>query len=234
MKKFVGKEKALFTIAIDGPSGAGKSTVARLVARHLEYVYIDTGAMYRALTLKALQEGIDLKDEKALSRLAAETRIIFDFAGEIGENQRIYCDNEEVTFAIRTPEVSRNVPLVARVPGVRKYMVNMQRQISLNGGVVMDGRDIGSYVLPHADYKFYLTASIKERALRRKVELENKGIFIEFNELEKEMVERDILDMQREVGPLVQVADAVVIDTTQMSIEEVVEKILEIINGGEK
>ncbi|MGI6648442.1 MAG: (d)CMP kinase [Bacillota bacterium] len=219
-------------IAIDGPAGAGKSTVARLVAERLNYIYIDTGALYRALTYKALQKGIDLRNEEALSDLAANTNIIL--LAENGAAQRVFCDDEDVTYLIRTPEVSRYVPIVARVPGVRANLVRIQREMSLNGGAVLDGRDIGSYVLPDAEFKFFLTASNRERALRRQQELAAKGFQTDLIELEKEMIERDLLDSQREVGPLVQVPDAVVIDTTTMTIEEVVCKMLEIINGGEK
>jgi cytidylate kinase len=226
------KIKQLLVVAIDGPSGAGKSTVARLVADRLNFIYIDTGAMYRALTLKALNNGIDLKDENFLIQLTAETDI--SLIAEPGQLQCVICDSQDVTLLIRSPEVSRHVAQVAQVPGVRDYMVRIQRQAGLSGGVVMDGRDIGSRVFPDAKYKFFLTASKSVRALRRQRELREKGFYTELVELEKEMMERDLSDSQREVGPLIQVPDAVVLDTTEMTIEEVVDKMLGIINGGEK
>ena len=219
-------------IAIDGPSGAGKSTVARLIAEHLNFIYIDTGAMYRALTLKALQKEINLNDEQKMSQLVANTHITL--LGEPGKPQRVLCDTEDVTDLIRNPEISRCVAVIAQIPEVRRQMVRIQRQLGRQGGVVMDGRDIGSQVFPDAQFKFFLTASNRVRAQRRQKELQEKGFQVDLTELEKEMIERDLSDSQREVGPLVQVSDAVVIDTTEMTVEEVVGKILEIINGGEK
>jgi len=222
----------LIVVAVDGPAGAGKSTVARLVAECLNFIYIDTGAMYRALTLKALNNGVDLGDEQLLIRLAKNTEIAL--CAEPGCIQRVYCDSEDVTRLIRTPEVSRFVAQVAQFPGVREHMVQLQRKAGLSGGIVMDGRDIGSRVFPDAQYKFFLTASNSVRVLRRQQELKDKGYYTDLIELEKEMIERDLADSTREVGPLIQVPDAVVIDTTDLTIEEVVGEMLEIINGGKK
>lgn len=219
-------------IAIDGPAGAGKSTVARIIAERLKLLYIDTGAMYRALTLKAIREGIDLKDADLLTQLAEKTdiQLTYSQAGGI----RVYCDCQEVTGEIRTPEVSRQVSLVAGVPGVRKEMVRQQRNLGSQGGIVMDGRDIGSEVFPDADFKFFLTASPCVRAKRRQLEMAANGCHQNLEEIEKEMIERDRQDTERQAGPLIKVPEAIAIDTTDLSLEQVVEKMLERINGGEK
>ena len=219
-------------VAIDGPAGAGKSTAARLIAEALNLLYIDTGAMYRALTFKALQQGVDLTDEQLLTELAETTEICL--ASEPGQLLRVFCDSQEVTDQIRTPEVSRYVALLSQSPGVREHMLRLQRQAGQRGGMVMDGRDIGSRIFPEAQFKFFITASYPVRVWRRQQEMRAKGFDPDPAELEKEMIERDLTDRNREVGPLIQVPDAVVIDTTELSIEEVVEKILEIINGGKK
>lgn len=212
------------TIAIDGPAGAGKSTVARRVAERLGYLYIDSGAMYRALTLKALRLGIDPGDGPALGALAAQTEIAL-VQGPHGD--RILLDGVDVTGAIRDPEVTRHVSAVAAVPAVRARLVELQRAVARGGGVVMDGRDIGSHVLPRADRKFFLTASLQERARRRQEELAAAGHRVPLAELEADIARRDHLDSTRPVSPLVQVPDAVVIDTTGLAVEEVVNRILE-------
>lgn len=219
-------------IAIDGPAGSGKSTVSRIIADHLRLLYIDSGAMYRALTLKAIQEGIDLQDHQSLTQMAERTSILLDYHPE--NETRVFCDHREVTGEIRSPEVSRCVSLVARVPGVRREMVKQQRKLGEAGGVVMDGRDIGSEVFPDADFKFFLTASLEQRALRRQLELAEKGYRHCLEEIKKELIERDRLDCEREVGPLVKVPGAIAIDTSNLSLEQVVEKMLAIISGGEK
>ncbi|MDN5363797.1 MAG: CMP/dCMP kinase [Eubacteriales bacterium] len=210
-------------VAIDGPAGAGKSTVARQVADRLGYLYIDTGAMYRALTWKALMLGVNLEDENALTALAANTDVALTGSGE---GQRVYVDGREVTEEIRRPEVSRAVSLVARVPGVREEMMCLQRQLAAGGRVVLDGRDIGTCVLPCADCKIFLTASPEERARRRWLELKGKGYEVSFEQILAEIKERDRIDSQREVAPLKPAEDAVVIDTTGMTLPEVVEKVI--------
>jgi len=220
------REGRNLVVAIDGPAGAGKSTVARQVSKDLGYIYIDTGAMYRALTVKALRQGIILYDEAALSRLAKETEIRLTYQDH---TQVIFMDGEDVSVAIRTPQVSQNVSLVARVPGVRTEMVELQRRLAQNGGVVMDGRDIGTFVLPEAECKIFLTASARERALRRARDLEASGYEVDIDELEKEIATRDRIDSTREMAPLQQASDAILIDTSDMSFNEVVDKIKEYI-----
>jgi cytidylate kinase len=212
------------SITIDGPAGAGKSTVARKLAEHLGFTYIDTGAMYRAVTYKALREGVDLKDEEALSRVAAAFR--FEVAADKDGIPRVYLDGEEVTEEIRSPAVSRNVSLVARVGGVRKEMVRRQREMARNGNVVMEGRDAGTVILPEAEFKFFLTASREERARRRQAELREKGLEVSLEQMAAEIEERDRIDSTREVSPLHPAHDAQIIDCSQLSAEEVVRVIL--------
>lgn len=211
-------------IAIDGPAGAGKSTVAKLVARELNFLYIDTGAMYRALTWKALSQGLDFNDEAALTRLANNTNIVLSSSED--NNILVFVDGQEVTEAIREPVISQHVSYLARVAWVRTAMVDLQQQMAQGGGVVMDGRDIGTFVLPEAQCKIFLVASIEERAQRRYKELTAKGLQIDLPQLIKEMAERDRLDSEREVAPLMAAQDAVILDSSGKSIGQVVEEIL--------
>lgn len=210
-------------IAIDGPAGAGKSSVAREVAKGLGYIYIDTGAMYRALTLKAINQSIDLSDEEALTEMAEGTDIALAYAEN--KSQIIYLDGHDVSTDIRSPEVSQNVSLVAKVPGVRKEMVILQRQLASRGGVIMDGRDIGTNVLPKADLKFYLTASVDIRAKRRFIEMKNQGYDVDLASLKEEIAQRDKMDWERKTAPLVKAPDAICIDTSAMNLNEVIAKI---------
>jgi cytidylate kinase len=213
------------TIAIDGPAGAGKSTVAQLVAQRLGYVYIDTGAMYRAVTLQALRAKADLFCEAELSELAQCVNI--NLKNQQGEAKPlVYLDGEDVTREIRTPEISRHVSQVAQITGVRKRMAELQRQMGKSGGVVMDGRDIGTHVLPWAEIKIFLTASIEERALRRGKELREKGYQVDMEALKAEIGNRDQMDMERETAPLIQAPDAVLLDSTLLNIDGVVDRIL--------
>ncbi|MCL1631844.1 (d)CMP kinase [Sporolactobacillus sp. CPB3-1] len=216
----------LFQVAIDGPAAAGKSTVAKITAKSLGYVYIDTGAMYRSLTYKALKEKVDLNDGDALKKLLdhTEIRLVQEYTG-----QKVYVDGENVTERIRYPEVSEHVSLVSSHEPVRKVMVDRQRQLAKSCNVVMDGRDIGTHVLPGAQVKVFLNASVEERAVRRYREEEKKGRHSDMDALRKAIALRDKKDMEREVSPLIKAEDAVVVDTTSLSVDEVVEKILTLV-----
>ena len=213
-------------IAIDGPAGAGKSTIAKMVAKRLGFLYIDTGAMYRAVAYCALEKGINVQSREQVVELASGLQIALQ-NGEDGR-LRVYCNGIDVTERIREQAVSRNVSKVASVPEVRVKMVEQQRKIASCGGVVMDGRDIGTYVLPDAQLKFFITASLEERTTRRMKELAEKGVFITFSALKKEIALRDKIDSEREMAPLSAAEDAVIIDTTDMTVEQVVEKIIKI------
>ena len=209
-------------IAIDGPAGAGKSTVAKLAAQKLNYNYIDTGAMYRAVAWQALEQKAELTDQ-AIAALARDLDLRLEY---INGTTKVTVAGQDITEAIRTPEVSRLVPKVAQVGEIRKIMLELQRNMAKSGGVVMDGRDIGTHVLPDADIKIFLTASIAERAKRRWLELTEKGYTIDLAELETEIAARDKEDSERELAPLIAAPDAINIDTTQLSIDETVTKIL--------
>ncbi|MBT2642070.1 (d)CMP kinase [Bacillus sp. ISL-41] len=213
------------SIAIDGPAAAGKSTVAKIVAEKLTYIYIDTGAMYRALTYKALNKGASLDNEARLIEILNDTSIVL-MPGESG--QMVLLDGIEVTNEIRSAEVTNQVSYVAVHEFVRKEMVNRQQQFAVDGGVVMDGRDIGTHVLPNAEVKVFLLASVEERAQRRHAENIQKGFPSDLEKLKEEIAARDKIDSEREVAPLKKAEDAVEIDTTSLSIQDVVEKIMEL------
>lgn len=217
------------TIAIDGPAGAGKSTVAKKVARRLGFLYIDTGAMYRSVAYEALKRGVDLLDEDALTDLSRAVDIALTV--DPGNKTRVLLNNKEVTGEIRAPEVSRVVSLVARVPGVRREMVRRQREMASMGGVVMEGRDIGTAVLPGAEFKFFLTASPLERAKRRAKELHMQGHRIDLQQLAREIEERDRLDSTRETDPLRPAPEAEIIDCSEMDADRVAELIAGRVRG---
>lgn len=216
------KHKEL-VIAIDGPAGSGKSTVSKLVAKKLELLYIDTGAMYRALTLKAMRKSLDLKDENVLTDIVRATEI--DLKSSAG-SLSVMLDGEDVASLIRTPELTNNVKYIARIPAVRAEMVRLQRLIGERSGAVLEGRDIGTVVFPDADYKFYLDADPDERARRRFKELAESGQKVSIEEIKTDVLSRDESDMTRSVGALKKADGAIVIDTTKLSIQEVVDRIL--------
>ena len=209
-------------VAIDGPAGAGKSTVAQLAAKQLGYTYIDTGAMYRAVAWKTLQQGQEVTDELILE-VVKDIDVNLQYADG---KTKVTVDGTDVSAAIRTPEVSGIVSQVAALGPVRVKMVDLQRKMAERGGVLMDGRDIATNVLPNADVKIFLTASIEERAQRRWKELKQKGYDISLEKLQQDIAARDKADSEREISPLVQAEDATLLDTTGLSIDEVVARIL--------
>jgi CMP/dCMP kinase len=213
------------SIAIDGPAAAGKSTVAKIVAEKFSYIYIDTGAMYRAITFKAQQADINLDDEMSLFNLLQNTKIEL-LPG--AEGQLVYIDGKDVTEEIRSSEVTNCVSIVAKHKLIRDEMVKRQQQFAKRGGVVMDGRDIGTFVLPNAEVKVFLLASVEERAQRRHLENMKKGYPSDLEKLKEEIATRDKIDSEREFAPLRKADDAVEIDTTSLTIEDVVAKIVDL------
>jgi cytidylate kinase len=214
-------------IAIDGPAGAGKSTVAREVAARLGYLHIDSGAMYRALTVKILRLGIDIYDAELVMELAEHT-VVDLLPNEGGQENRVILDGVDITDQIREPAVSAAVPVVSTYPKVRSGLLAQQRLLAARGGVVMDGRDIGTVVLPDADVKVFLTATLTERAVRRQREMAARGVGSNPESVIAEIAARDTADSSRAISPLVQAADAVLIDTTQIPIQDVVEHLISI------
>lgn len=215
-------------IAIDGPASAGKSTIAKILAQQLNYVYVDTGAMYRTVTLAALQAGVDVHDEQAVVALLPEIKISFAPGEPV---QKVFLNGKEITEDIRSLEVTGNVSFVAAYAEVRQAMTRFQRQIAAESSVVMDGRDIGTTVLPDAQVKIFLIASVAERAQRRFKENEAKGITTTLAELEKSIADRDYLDSHREISPLRKADDAVEVDTTGLTIDEVVVAVKKVITA---
>lgn len=212
-------------IAIDGPAGAGKSTLAKAVACELQALYLDTGAMYRAMGLKVLRQGAAPGDVPRVARIAQETRVEVRY---VAGSQRVLLDGEDVSEEIRRPEVSQAASQVSAVPEVRAQLVALQREIARHSDVVMDGRDIGTHVLPDATLKIFLTASPEQRALRRHLELQQKGMPGSYEQVLKELVARDQMDMSREISPLKRAEDAVELNTTDMTVEQAVEAVLQL------
>jgi len=212
-----------FVIAIDGPAASGKSTTARLAAQKLGYLYIDTGAMYRAMTVKVLEHRLDLRDEAGIVALAEETRI------ELRQHEnslKVFLDHRDVTRSIRSQEVTKAVSAVSAIRKVREVMVREQRRIAKDGGVILEGRDIGTVVFPDADLKIFMKASVEKRAMRRRKELALESMEVPLEDLVSDIRERDRKDSEREVSPLRLASDAVVMDTSDMTIEEQVEFIV--------
>lgn len=219
------KNKIYPKIAIDGPAGAGKSTVAREVSTRLNIKYLDTGAMYRAITLKVVRNNIDLDNLELLAEVLEQTSI------EIGEDKKVFLDGEDVTEEIRQPHVNDMVSPVSCISIVRRLLVAMQQAVAAqSNGIIMEGRDIASRVMPDADYKIYLDAALQERTRRRSKEQLEKGIELSEKEVASEILNRDNIDSQRDDSPLTIVNDAIIIDTTGMTFEMVVDKIIEIVN----
>jgi len=218
--------KKQLIIAIDGPSGAGKSTLSKALAARAGYLNIDTGAMYRSVALLAQRAGIDSKNEQALAELCRGLQI--EFVREQGQ-ERVLVNGEDVSQAIRTPEVSLLTAKVAACPSVREALVGLQRRLGESGGVVLEGRDIGTVVFPQAEVKFFLSASAEERGRRRFAELQAKGLQVDLQQTIKEVEERDRADEAREHAPLRRAEDAIVIDSTRLTIEEVLVEMLRIV-----
>ena len=227
-----GKRKLPRTVAIDGPSASGKSSVGYLVAERLGYPFLDTGAMYRALTWLALQRGVHLEDEEGLGRLAAQVDMkLGPPAAASCERCTIWVDGEDLTAVLRRPEVEAAVSLVSRVPQVRRALVTLQQRLASRRRVVMAGRDIGTVVLPRADLKVYLDASLEERARRRQEELAILGHSSSRSDIREEILRRDAIDSGREASPLKVAEDAIVINTDGLDQEQVVEKVLALAEG---
>jgi len=215
-------------IAIDGPAGSGKSTTARLLASKIGYTFLDTGAMYRVVAWVAIKKGISVDDGESLEMISRQVEISFEMDGEIN---RVFLFGKDMTDEIRTLEVTKAVSPVSVHSGVRTAMVKRQRDLAKDGSIVAEGRDTTSVVFPNADLKIFLDASIEERARRRQLELVRKGISTDFEELKKDIIERDKRDSGRENSPLTKMADAVVIDTTSLTIEDQVERIIRLIKA---
>lgn len=217
-----------FIIAIDGPAGAGKSTIAKMLAEKLDYVYIDSGAMYRSITWKALRAGFALTDSTKLVALTKKTKLYFK---KNSHQMKLFMDGKSVTKAIRTPRVTANICYIADHPQIRQIMVKLQQKIGQDGGVVMEGRDIGTKVFPQADFKFYLDASAQERARRRYREFTARGIKVDLEEILKDIRIRDHKDQTRKVSPLKKARGSIVIDSSRLTPEQVVNAMMRRIAG---
>lgn len=210
----------MINIAIDGPAGAGKSTIARQLAAKLGYIYVDTGALYRAVGVNAMRKGMDTKNAQQVTSILGETKVSLRF---VDGEQRVFLGDEDVSLAIRTPEASMAASNVSAIPAVREFLFDLQRNIAKENDCLMDGRDIGTVVLPEAQVKIFLTASAEVRAKRRYDELLAKGMKAEYNEVLEEMIQRDYQDSHRAIAPLKQADDAVLVDTSEMNLEQVLE-----------
>lgn len=219
--------KERLTIAMDGPAGSGKSTIAQRLAEKLDYLYLNSGSMYRAMTLLALREGGDPANVSALIQLAKNCRIDFSNNGKT-----TLLNGEDVSDALRTPEIDRAIPDIAKIPDIRREMVKQQRRIGKNGGIIVEGRDVTTVVFPEADLKFYISASVEERAKRRFTEQRAKDIETTLERVEQEIRERDQTDESREHSPLQTAEDAIVVDTTSMTIHQAVEFVLNRLEEG--
>ena len=223
-------KKNRLIIAIDGPAGVGKSTISKLIAQKLGFLYIDTGAIYRAITWKVLKNKINLDDEKLISDLVSKTHLVIKrINNKIGDYYKIFIDGENVTSKIRNPKIDQNVSQIAKLPKIRKQLISLQRELAQEGNIVMEGRDIASKILPNADIKLYFTASEEERIKRRYKEIKKKGYKIDYKEVKEQVKQRDLIDSRRKCAPLIKTKDAILIDSTKKSIEEVKDDILEII-----
>lgn len=219
------------SVAIDGPAGSGKSTITKMVAKDLGYNYVDTGAMYRGLTYDFLKNNLTELDKKKIELLLSKVKFEVKFIDRV---QYVFVNDEDVSEKIRTAEVSKFTSLFAKSPAVREFLIDTQRNLAMSNNIIMDGRDIASVVLPNADVKIFLTASVEERARRRVLDFERQGVVdIDFDKVKADIAARDYQDENRDIAPLVKVDDAVLIDTTNLTITEVVEKMTELIKKAE-
>ena len=220
------------SVAVDGPAGSGKSTITKMVAKSLGFNYVDTGAMYRALTYNFLSNGLDELEEEEIKELLSKTDLKVEYVDGV---QYVYVNNEEVSDKIRTAEVSKFTSLFAKSPAVRDFLIDTQRNLANTNNIIMDGRDIASVVLPNADVKIFLTASVEERARRRVLDFERQGIEnVDFEKVKEDIKARDWQDENRDIAPLIKVESATLIDTTSLTIDEVVEKMTELVKSVEK
>lgn len=220
----------MFNIAIDGPAGAGKSTIAKKVAKELDFIYVDTGAMYRSMALYLIRKGVKAEEKNKIIELLPEIHVTLAY---VEGEQHVYLNKEDVSSLIRNEEVSQMTSSISTIPEVREALLSLQRNLAKENNVLMDGRDIGTCVLPNAELKIYLTASTKVRAKRRYDEMIEKGMECNLKELEASIKERDQRDMNREIAPLKQAEDAVFLDTSDMNIEEVVNAIIRLVKERE-
>lgn len=219
------------SVAVDGPAGSGKSTITKMVAKSLGFNYVDTGAMYRALTYNFLANGLDELEEEKIKGLLSKTEFKVEYVDGV---QYVYINGEEVSDKIRTAEVSKFTSLFAKSPAVRDFLIDTQRNLANTNNIIMDGRDIASVVLPNADVKIFLTASVEERARRRMLDFERQGIAnIDFEKVKEDIKARDWQDENRDIAPLVKVDSAILLDTTSMTIDEVVVKMTELVKSVE-
>ena len=220
------------SVAVDGPAGSGKSTITKMVAKSLGFNYVDTGAMYRALTYNFLANGLDELEEEKIKGLLSETEFKVEYVDGV---QYVYVNDKEVSDKIRTAEVSKFTSLFAKSPAVRDFLIDTQRNLANTNNIIMDGRDIASVVLPNADVKIFLTASVEERARRRMLDFERQGIAnVDFEKVKEDIKARDWQDENRDIAPLVKVDSATLLDTTCLTIDEVVEKMTELVKSVEK
>ena len=220
------------SVAVDGPAGSGKSTITKMVAKSLGFNYVDTGAMYRAITFNFLSNGLDELEEEKIKELLSKTDFKVEYVDGV---QYVYVNDVEVSDKIRTAEVSKFTSLFAKSPAVRDFLIDTQRNLANTNNIIMDGRDIASVVLPNADVKIFLTASVEERARRRVLDFERQGIEnVDFEKVKEDIKARDWQDENRDIAPLVKVESATLIDTTSLTIDEVVEKMTELVKSVEK
>ena len=220
------------SVAVDGPAGSGKSTITKMVAKSLGFNYVDTGAMYRALTFNFLSNGLDELEEEKIKELLSKTDFKVEYVDGV---QYVYVNDVEVSDKIRTAEVSKFTSLFAKSPAVREFLIDTQRNLANTNNIIMDGRDIASVVLPNADVKIFLTASVEERARRRVLDFERQGIEnVDFEKVKEDIKARDWQDENRDIAPLIKVESDTLIDTTSLTIDEVVEKMTELVKSVEK